>query len=76
LFHLLSSLETDASSEFVIFIAVNTTFTIQKHHAFFDVIFVYTFNAALFLLVESDYMIKFEASVALSDATVFFKQFA
>jgi len=72
----LLSFETDASSEFVIFIAVDATSFIQRHHTLFDVMFVCTFNAALFLLAESDHMIKFEASVALSDATVLFKQFA
>jgi len=60
----------------VIFIAVDATFSIQKHHAFFDVMFICTFNAALFLLAESDHMIKFKASVTLSDATVLFKQLA
>jgi len=70
------SFETDASSEFVIFIAVDATSFIQRHHILFDVMFVCTFSAALFLLAESDHMIKFEASVALSDATVLFKQFA
>jgi len=70
------SFETDASSEFVIFVAVNATSFIQRHHAFFDVMFVCAFNAALFLLAESDHMIKFEASIILNDATVLFKQLA
>jgi len=60
----------------VIFVAVDATSSIQRHHALFDVMFVCAFSAALFLLAESDHMIKFEASVALSDATVLFKQFA
>jgi len=60
----------------VIFVAVNATFSIQRHHALFDVMFVCTFSTALFLLAESDHMIKFEASVALSDVTVLFKQLA
>jgi len=38
--------------------------------------FVSAFSAALFLLAKSDHMIKFEASVTLSDATVLFKQLA
>jgi len=60
----------------MIFIAVDATSSIQRHHALFDVMFVCTFSAALFFLAKSDHMIKFEASVALSDVTVFFKQFA
>jgi len=60
----------------VIFIAVDATFSIQKHHTLFNVMFVCAFNAVLFLLAKSDHMIKFKASVALSDATVLFKQFA
>jgi len=76
LFHLLSSLEADASSEFIIFVAVDTTSFIQQHHALFNVMFICAFSAALFLLAESDHMIKFKESVTLSDATVLFKQFA
>jgi len=60
----------------MIFIAVDTTSFIQRHHALFDVMFVCAFSAALFLLAEFDHMIKFEASVTLSDVTVLFKQFA
>jgi len=63
------------SSKFVIFIAIDATSFIQRHHALFNVMFVCTFNIMLFLLAESDHMIKFKASVALSDATVLFKQF-
>jgi len=70
------SFETDASSKFVTFVAVDATSFIQRHHALFDVMFVCAFSAALFLLAESDHMIKFEAFVALSDATVLFKQLA
>jgi len=76
MFHLLSSFETDASSEFVIFVAIDATSFIQRHHALFDVMFVCAFSAALFLLAESDHIIEFETSVALSDVTVLFKQFA
>jgi len=60
----------------MIFIAINATFSIQKHYALFDVMFVCAFSTALFLLAESDHMIKFKASVTLSDATVLFKQLA
>jgi len=60
----------------VIFVAVDATSSIQRHYALFNVMFVCTFSAALFLLAESDHMIKFEASVALSDVTVLFKQLA
>jgi len=60
----------------MIFIAVDAMSFIQKHHAFFNMMFVCAFNAALFLFAKSDLVIKFEASVALSDVTVFFKQFA
>jgi hypothetical protein len=60
----------------MIFVAVNATSFIQRHHAFFDMMFVCTFSAALFLLAESDHMIKFEASVTLSDVTFLFKQLA
>ncbi len=49
LFHLLSSLETNVSSKFMIFIAVDTTSFIQRHHALLDVIFIenmlYTLHA-------------------------------
>ena len=49
LFHLLSSLETNVSSKFMIFITVNTTSFIQRHHALLDVIFIenmlYTLHA-------------------------------
>jgi hypothetical protein len=74
MFHLLSSFETDASSEFVIIVAVDATSSIRRHHALFNVMFVCAFSAALFLLAESDHIIKFEASVTLSDVTVLFKQ--
>jgi len=60
----------------MIFVAVDATSFIQKHYALFNVMFVCAYSAALFLLAKSDHMIKFEASVTLSDATVLFKQFA
>jgi len=64
------------SSEFVIFVAVDATSFIQRHHALFNMMFVCAFCTALFLLAESDHMIKFKASVILSNATVLFKQLA
>jgi len=69
------SFETDASSEFMIFVAVNTTSFIQRHHEFFNVMFVCALDAALILLAESDHMIKFLTSEALCDATVLLEQF-
>jgi len=60
----------------MIFVAVNATSFIQRHHALFDVMFVCAFSTALFSLAKSDHMIKFKASVALSDVTVLFKQLA
>jgi len=60
----------------VIFVAVDETSSIQRHHALFNVMFVCAFSAALLLLAESDHMIKFESSVELSDVTVLFKQLA
>jgi len=72
LFHLLLSFETDASSEFVIFVAISTTSSIQKHHASFNVMFIYALDIILILSAKSDYMIKFLTFEALCDATVFF----
>jgi len=60
----------------VIFVAIDATSSIQRHHALFNVMFVCAFSTALFLLAESDHMIKFETFVALSDVTVLFKQLA
>jgi len=73
LFHLLSSLKTDASSEFVIFIAVDATSFIQKHYALLDVMLVCTLFVMLILSAELSHMIKFVTSEALHDATVLFK---
>jgi len=70
------SFETDASSEFVIFVAVNATSFIQKHHALLDVMFIYTLDAALILSAKSNHVIKFFTSEALCDVTVLFKQLA
>jgi hypothetical protein len=60
----------------VIFVAIDATSSIQRHHALFNVMFVCAFSTALFLLAESDHMIKIETFVALSDVTVLFKQLA
>jgi len=73
LFHLLSSLETDASSEFMIFVAVNATSFIQRHHALLDVMLVCTLFIMLILSAELNHMIKFMTSEALCDATILFK---
>jgi len=70
LFHLLLSLETDASSEFMIFIA---TSSVQKHHALLNVMLVYALFAALILSAELNHVIKFVTSEALCDVTVLFK---
>jgi len=60
----------------MIFVAIDATSFIQRHFALFNVMFICAFSTTLFLLAESDHMIKFKASVTLSDATVFFKQLA
>jgi len=73
LFHLLSSLKTDVFSEFMIFIAVNASSFIQKHHALLDVMLVCTLFAALILSAELNHMIKFMTSETLYDATILFK---
>jgi len=70
------SFETDASSEFVIFVAVSTTSFIQRRHALLDVMFVCALDAALILSAESDHMIKFLTFEALCDATVLLEQLA
>jgi len=69
----LLSLETDASSKFVIFVAVDATSSVQKHHALLDVMLVCTLFAALILSAELNHVIKFVTSEALCDATVLFK---
>jgi len=73
LFHLLLSLETDASLKFVIFIAVNTTSFIQRHHTLLYMMLVCTFFATLILFADLNHMIKFVTFEALYDATVLFK---
>jgi len=67
------SLETDASSEFMIFIAVDAISFISRHHALLYIMLVCTLFAALILSAELNHMIKFMTSEALCDATVFFK---
>jgi len=47
LFYLLLSLETDASSEFVIFITVNTMSSVQRYHTLLDVMLVCALFTAL-----------------------------
>jgi len=70
---LLSSLETDASSEFVIFVAVDATFSVQRHHALLDMMLVCTLFIMLILSAELNYMIKFMTSEALCDVIILFK---
>jgi len=70
------SLETCASSKFMTFITVHATSFIQEYNAFFNVMFICAFVAALLFLAKLDHMIKFKASEALYNATVLFKQFA
>jgi len=67
------SLETDASSEFVIFIAVDATSSVQRHHALLYMMLVCILFAALILSAELNHVIKFMTSEALFDVTVLFK---
>jgi len=73
LFHLLLSLETDASSEFVIFIAVDATSSIQRHHTLLYVMLVCALFATLILSADLNHVIKFVTFEALCDVTVLFK---
>jgi len=57
----------------MIFIAVDATFFIQRHHALLDVMLVCTLFATLILFAELNHMIKFMTSEALCDATILFK---
>jgi len=66
-------LETDASSEFVIFIAVDATSSVQRHHALLYMMLVCILFAALILSAELNHVIKFMTSEALFDVTVLFK---
>jgi len=69
----LLSLETDASSEFVIFVAVDAKSFVQRHHALLNVMLVCALFVMLILFTELSHVIKFVASEALCDATVLFK---
>jgi len=73
LFHLLLSLEADASSEFMIFVAVDATSFIQRHHTLLYVMLVCAFFAALILSADLSHMIKFVTFEALCDVTVLFE---
>jgi len=66
-------LETDVSSKFMIFVAVDTTSFIQRHHTLLYVMLVCAFFAALILSADLNHVIKFVTSEALYDATVLFK---
>jgi len=57
----------------VIFVAVDATSSVQRHHALLNVMLVCTLFAALILSANLNYMIKFVTSEALCDVTVLFK---
>jgi len=57
----------------VILIAVDATFSIQRHHTLLDVMFVCALFATLILSAELNHMIKFVTFEALCDATILFK---
>jgi len=57
----------------MIFIAVNATSFIQRHHALLDVMLVCALFAALILSAELSHVIKFMTFEALCDATILFK---
>jgi len=57
----------------VIFIAVDATSSIQRHHTLLYVMLVYAFFATLILSADLNHVIKFVTSEALCDATVLFK---
>jgi len=60
----------------VTIIAVHVSLFIHQHNASLDVMFICAFEAMLFVFAKFSHMIKIEASIALCDTTVFFKQFA
>jgi len=60
----------------MIIVAVCTSFFIHRHNALLDVMFICAFEATLFIFAEFSHMIKIEASIALCDTTVLFKQLA
>jgi hypothetical protein len=57
----------------MIFIAVDATSFIQRHHALLYVMLVCALFAALILSAEFNHVIKFVTSEALCDMTVLFK---
>jgi hypothetical protein len=57
----------------MIFIAVDATSSIQRHHALLNVMFVCTLFTALILSAELNHMIKFVTSETLCDAIILFK---
>jgi len=57
----------------MIFIAVDATFFIQRHHTLLYVMLVCTLFAVLILSANFNHVIKFMTSEALRDATVLFK---
>jgi len=57
----------------MIFVAVDTTSFIQRHHTLLYVMLVCAFFAALILSADLNHVIKFVTSEALYDATVLFK---
>jgi len=57
----------------MIFVAVDATSSIQRHHTLLYVMLVCAFFAALILFADLNHMIKFVTSEALCDATVLFK---
>jgi len=61
------------SSEFVIFIAVDATSSIQRHHTLLYVMLVCALFAALILSADLNHVIKFIISEALCDVTILFK---
>jgi len=57
----------------VIFVAVDATSFVRRHHALLDVMLAYALFAALILSANFNHVIKFVTSEALRDATVLFK---
>jgi len=57
----------------MIFVAVDATFSVQRHHALLDVMFFCALFTALILSAKLSHVIKFMTSEALYDATVLFK---
>jgi len=57
----------------MIFVAVDATSSIQRHHTLLYVMLVCTLFATLILSAELNHVIKFVTSEALYDATVLFE---